>query len=148
MRKPLVAVELQLCGDLLLFSAYCKTDGIQHEVHRLLCSSLVDHNAVVVQIPDHGQVQLTLLCLNVGDIGHPFAVRCFGMKISVDNISVFMQLLPHLLPAPAAPDFVSLFCNNISGHRTFSWLSFRSRKDSEFQFCLFALIPVDPILDF
>ena len=84
--KALVAVELQLCGDLLLFSAHCLADGIQHQVHCLLGCSLVSYNAVVVQIPDHGQVQYTLFGLDIGNIGHPFAVWRFSLKVPVKKV--------------------------------------------------------------
>ena len=62
--KPLVAVELQLCGDLLLFPNSLP-DSIQHQIHRLSCSSLVSYNAVVAEITEHRQVQHTLLCMNI-----------------------------------------------------------------------------------
>ena len=100
--KALVAVELQLCGDLLLFSAYCLSDGVQHQVHRLLCCSFVGHNTVVIQISDHGQVQHTLFGVDVRDVRYPFAVWCFGVKVSVEKILVFVYLLAHLLPLSVA----------------------------------------------
>ena len=50
--KALVAVELQLSGDLLLFPAYRQVNRIQDDVDRLTGSRLVCHDAVVVQIAD------------------------------------------------------------------------------------------------
>ena len=100
--KALVAVEMQLCGDLRLFSAYCLSDGVQHQVHRLLCCSFVGHNTVVIQISDHGQVQHTLFGVDVRDVRYPFAVWCFGVKVSVEKILVFVYLLAHLLPLSVA----------------------------------------------
>ena len=47
-------------------------------------------------------IQYALFGMDIGDIGHPFAVRSFGMKITVAQISVFVQLLTYLLPFPAA----------------------------------------------
>ena len=39
--KALVAVELQLCSDPLFLFPHGKTNGVQHQIHRLLCSGLV-----------------------------------------------------------------------------------------------------------
>lgn len=88
--SALVAVEVLLRSGLLLFSVHCLEDDVQHQIHALLCSRLVGHDAVVIQIPDHGQVQFALSGMDIGDIGHPFAVRHFGMKISVEEIFIFM----------------------------------------------------------
>lgn len=103
--KPLVAVELQLCGDLLLFSVYGLADCIQYQIHCLLRRSLVSHNAVVIQISDHRQIQYTLFGLDIGGVGHPFVVRCFGVEVPIEKILVFLLLLSHLLPTSAATDF-------------------------------------------
>ena len=80
-------------------------NGVQHQVHCLLGCSLVSYNAVVIQIPDHGQIQHTLFGLDIGNIGHPFAVWCFGLKVPVEKILVSVQLLAYLLPASAAANF-------------------------------------------
>ena len=101
----MVAVELQLRSDLLFFSVYCLADSVQHQVHRLLCRSFVGYNTVVVQITDHRQIQYALLGLNIGNIGHPFAIRCFSVKVPVEKILVFVYLLAYLLPLPAATNF-------------------------------------------
>ena len=50
-------MELQLRSDSLFLSPHSKTDGIQYQIHCLLCSGLVGHNAVIIEIPDHGQVK-------------------------------------------------------------------------------------------
>ena len=59
--KALVAVELQLCSDPLFLFPHGKSNGVQHQIHRLLCSGLISHDAVVIEIPDNGQIQYTLL---------------------------------------------------------------------------------------
>ena len=43
--------------------------------------------------------------MNIGNISHPFVVRCLSVKIPVEKILVFVQLLAHLLPLPAAANF-------------------------------------------
>ena len=53
--KALLAVEMQLRGD-LFFSAHCLADGVQYQVYRLRCCGLAGRNAVVIQIPGHGQI--------------------------------------------------------------------------------------------
>ena len=68
----------------------------------MLCCSFVGHNTVVIQIPDHGQVQHTLFGVDVRDVRYPFAVWCFGVKVSVEKILVFVYLPAHLLPLSAA----------------------------------------------
>ena len=74
------------------------------KIHRLLRSCLVGHNAVVVEIPDYGQVQYTLTGVDAGDICYPFAVGPVCMKRPVEQIFVPVGLLPHLPPFPAAAD--------------------------------------------
>ena len=103
--KALVAVELQLRSGLLFYLLHSKMNGIQHQVHGLFCSGFVSHNGVVIEIPDHGQIQDTLLGVDVGDVRYPFAVGPVRMKLPVQKIFVLVYLLPHLLPFPASADF-------------------------------------------
>ena len=72
--KALVAVELQLCSDPLFLFPHGEPNGVQHQIHRLLCPGLVSHDAVVVEVTDHRQVQHTLLGVDVRDVRDPFAV--------------------------------------------------------------------------
>ena len=95
--STLVAVELQLCGDLLFFSFHGQTNGVQHQIHRLCRSCFLSRNAVIIEVPDHGQVQYALLGVDVGDVCYPFAVRLVRMKLPVQQIFVLVYLLPHLL---------------------------------------------------
>src|SRR5699024_2639412 len=71
----------------------------------LLCAGLIGNDAVVIEIPNHRQIQYALLCVNVRNIRYPFTVRSVCMKLSVEQILVLVDLLPHLLPFPAATDF-------------------------------------------
>ena len=73
--KPLVAVEAQLPSDFLFL--YGKANGIQHQIDRLGTCSFVGNNAIVIQIPNHGQVQNALFRMDVRDIRDPFAVGPF-----------------------------------------------------------------------
>ena len=98
-------MELQLRSDPLFLALHCQADGVQNQIHRLLCSGFVGHDAVVVEVPDHGQVQYTLLGVDVGDVRYPFAVGLVRMKLPVEQIPVLVDLLPHLLPFPASADF-------------------------------------------
>ena len=91
-----------LSADLLL---HCQTDGVQDQIHRLLSSGLISHDTVVIEIPDHGQIQDTLLGVDVRDVRYPFSVRPICVKFSVQQILIPVDLLPHLLPFPAAADF-------------------------------------------
>ena len=74
------------------------------KIHRLLCSGLVDHDAVVVEIPDYGQISYALLCVEVGNIRYQFAVGSVRIELPVEQIFVPVGLLPHLPPFPAAAD--------------------------------------------
>ena len=103
--KPLVAVELQLCGDLLLFFADCQPDGVQDQIHCLLCPSLVSHNAVVVEVTDHRQVQHSLFGMDIRNVRDPFTVRLVCVKLSIQQILILVELLPHLSPFPGAANF-------------------------------------------
>ena len=61
-----------------------QTNGVQDQIHRLLCSSLISHDAVVIEIPDHGQIQYPLLRLDVRNICYPFAVGPVCVKLPVE----------------------------------------------------------------
>lgn len=102
--KALVAVELQLRSDPLFLFLHCQADGVQDQIHRLPCPGLVGHNAVVVEIADHGQVQYTFSCMDVRDVRDPFAVYPVCVKISIQKIFILMKLLAHLSPLSAAAD--------------------------------------------
>ena len=54
--EPLVAVEVELRSDPFFLPLYCQSNGVQHQIYSLLCSGLVGHDAVVVEIPDYGQI--------------------------------------------------------------------------------------------
>ncbi len=82
--KALVAVELQLRSDCLFLAHRSQVDGTQHQIHRLLGSSLVSYDAVVVEVTDHGQIQHTLLGLDIRNIGYPFAVGSVCVKLPVE----------------------------------------------------------------
>lgn len=64
--KALVAVELQLSGDLLLFPTYRQVNRIQDDVDRLTGSRLVCHDAVVVQIADPRLIFPPGACIRFG----------------------------------------------------------------------------------
>ena len=103
--KALVAVEVQLRSDSLFLLLHSQTDGVQNQIHRLLGASLVGDDAVVIEIPDHGQIQHALLGVDIGDVSHPFAVGLVRMELPVQQILVLMELLPRLLPFPTPADF-------------------------------------------
>ena len=103
--KPLVAVELQRCSDSLFLLHHSQVDGIQNEIHRLLCTGLIGNNAVIIQITNRGWVQHSLFGVDVGDIGHPFAVGPVCLKWTIQKIFIFVQLLPHLNPFSPAANF-------------------------------------------
>jgi len=104
----LVAVELQLRSD-FLFPLHSKADGIQHQVGTLTCSRFVGNDAVVKQIPNHRQIKNSLAGMDVRDIRDPFVVGSFGLKLSVQQILIFMKLLSHLSPFSAAANFGQKF---------------------------------------
>ena len=97
--------EVQLRSDCLFLVLHGQADGVQNQIHRLLCFGLVSHNAVVVEITDYGQVQNTLLCVDVRDVRDPFAVGSICVKVSIQQILILVELLSHLLPFPAAANF-------------------------------------------
>ena len=102
--KALVAVELQLRSGPLFLPLHGQTNGVQNQVHRLLRCSFISYDAVVIEVPDHGQIQYALLGMDVGDVCYPFTVGPVRMELPVQQILVLVYLLPHLLPFPAAAD--------------------------------------------
>ncbi len=103
--KSLVAVELQLRSDRLFLLLHRQTNGVQDQIHRLLSSGLISHDAVVIEIPDHGQIQDTLLGVDVRDVRYPLVIGPVRVKVSVQQILIPVDLLPHLLPFPTTADF-------------------------------------------
>ena len=79
-------------------------NGVQNQVDRLLGVGFVGLNAVVLKAPDHEQVQYALLGVDVGDAHYPFAVGPVHMKVPIEQILVFKDLLLHLLPFLASPN--------------------------------------------
>ena len=45
---------------------------------------LISHDAVVIEIPDHGQIQYPLLRLDVRNICYPFAIGPVCVKLPVE----------------------------------------------------------------
>ena len=52
--SALVTVQLQLCSDLLF--SFGQAEGVCHELYRLLGACFIGGDAVVIEIPDHGQI--------------------------------------------------------------------------------------------
>ena len=61
--KALVTVELQLCSDIFFSPGFF--DRTQNEVNVLFRASFVGDDTVVIQIPDDGQIQESLSCLDI-----------------------------------------------------------------------------------
>ncbi len=101
--KALVAVEPQLRGGLLLFFTHCLADGAQNRIRRWLCCSLEGYNAVVIQIPDHGQVQYALPGVDAGDVRSPFAVGSVRVKVPVKQIFVLVDCRQQCLKVCVIP---------------------------------------------
>ena len=81
--KSLVAVEVELRSGPFFLPLHCQSNGVQHQIYCLLSSGLVGYDAVVVEIPDHGQIQYALLCVDVRNIRYPFAVGPVRMEPAV-----------------------------------------------------------------
>ena len=102
--KALVAVEAQLRSGPLFLPLHGQTNGVQDQIHRLLGSGFVGNDAVVIEIPDHGQIQYALPGVDVGDVRYPFAVGPVRMELPVQQVLVPVYLLSYLLPFPPAAD--------------------------------------------
>ena len=103
--KPLVAVEVQLRSDPLLLLLHRQTNGVQHQIHGLLCPGFVGHDAVVDTDP--GSWTDTILLALCGCKKYPLPICCWACPPGTRRLSkifVFMYLLPHLLPLSAPPD--------------------------------------------
>ena len=101
---PLVAVEKQLRSD-FLFSLQSKTNGVQHKIHRLVCAGFICNNTVIEQIPDHRETEDTLTCVDIGNIRNLLTGWFVCLKRPVEQILIFVKLLPHLSPLPASANF-------------------------------------------
>lgn len=73
---------------LSFLSPHSKTDGIQYQIHCLLCSGLVGHNAVIIEIPDHGQVKDALAGMDVGNIRDPLCVGTVSVELPVEQVFI------------------------------------------------------------
>ena len=99
--KALVAVELQLRSDSLFLFLHRQPDRVQYKIDRLSGRCLISYNAIVIQIPDYGQIQYTLLRMDVGNVRDPFRIRPVCPELSVQQILVLMYLLSKVSPLPA-----------------------------------------------
>ena len=125
-KEPLVAVELQLCGDLPFLFLHCQPNRIQYQVHSLSCGGFVIYNTVIIDIADHGQIQNTLTGMDVGNICDPPGVWSICLEIPVEQVLIFVELLSHLNP---------LFWSAYFGKQTIFF------HDSQYCFG----VPVDPL---
>ena len=100
----MVAVELQLRSD-FLFLPHRKPDGVQYKIACLCSSCLVGNNTVVKQISNDRQIKHALTGVNVRDVRDPLVIGAISLKFSVQQVFVFVNLLPHLFPLPAAANF-------------------------------------------
>ena len=103
--KALAAVELQLRGGPLFLLLHGQMNGVQNQIHSLFCSGFAGHNATVIEVPDHGQVQYALLGVDIRDLRSSFAVGLVCVKLSVEQIFILADPLPRLLPFPAEAPF-------------------------------------------
>ena len=69
-------------------------NGAQNQIHCLLRSGFISHNAVVIEIPDYGQVQYAPFGVDVGDIRYLFAVWPVHMELPAQQIFVPLHLHP------------------------------------------------------
>ena len=44
------------------------------------------HNTPGVQVNNDGQAGKALIGLDIGDVGHPYCVRCSGVELAVQGI--------------------------------------------------------------
>ena len=131
--KPLVAVELQLRSDSLFLLFHCQPNRIQHKIHRLVCCCFIRHNAVVIQITDHGQIQYALFGMNIRNVCYPFCIGIVCAKLTVKQVGVLVLLLSQLDPLPLATDFwqkTILFhhSQNRFGSRACPWRGTKNRS--------------------
>ena len=80
------------------------TTEIMDAMKEMLGGCFVGHNAVIIKVTDHGQIQYALLGVDVGDIGYPLAVGPVCPELAVEKVFVPVYLLAHLYPLPAAAD--------------------------------------------
>ncbi len=64
--EALVAVELQSPGDLLFLLLHRQADGIQDQTYGLGTCRFISCDAVVIKVPDHGQIEDALSGVNTG----------------------------------------------------------------------------------
>ena len=81
-------MELQLRSDPLFLFAHSKADRVQHKVNRLFCASLISDNAVIIEIPDHGQVKDALAGMDVGNIRDPLCVGTVSVELPVEQVFI------------------------------------------------------------
>lgn len=67
--ESLVTVELQLRSDLLFLFGHAQRVG--HQFHGLPSACFIRHDAVAIEVADHGQLQHLLAGLDVGNVRYP-----------------------------------------------------------------------------
>ena len=98
--ESLVTVEPQLRNDVLFSLSQVKR--VRNELRSLPDRRLVRDNAVVAEIPDHGQIKDCSAGLDVRDICYPFLIGTFCPELPVQEIGITAQALHGLVVRPSA----------------------------------------------
>ena len=89
--EALVTVQLQLCSDLLF--SFSQAESVSHELCGLLGTCFIGDDAVVIEIPDYGQIQNTFARLDIGNIRYPLLIWTLRVEISVEEIGIAAQMI-------------------------------------------------------
>ena len=69
-----------------------QADGIQDQIYGLGFCRFISYDAVIIKVPDHGQIEDTLSGVNVRDICNPFGVWPVCIEIPVEQVFIPMNL--------------------------------------------------------
>ena len=56
----------------------------------MACGGFVGHNAVVVEVPDHRQIEDALAGLDVRDVCHPLGIGLVRMKLPAKQVFIIL----------------------------------------------------------
>ena len=89
-------------GDFLFLQTHRKMDGIQYKIDCLAGTGLVNDNASVIQITDHGQIENAFLGMNVRNVCDPLLIWMCSIEFTIQKVLVFVDLPAHLDPFSSA----------------------------------------------
>jgi hypothetical protein len=86
---PLIAVKTESGMNRVFLE--CESEGGGHQGYGILRAGMVSNDEAIIEVLDHGEIDNTLICVNIGYIRKPFLIRSRGAEITVELVGIIVQ---------------------------------------------------------